>query len=93
MANLHLFANRISMGRLTEISSELAAAEDTFIFIGESTANLIDTELPEIDQEMNALRADCDCRGITDLLGSNVKIIDDADWVSLSAKATKIISW
>ncbi|MCW8876992.1 MAG: DsrH/TusB family sulfur metabolism protein [Kangiellaceae bacterium] len=93
MANLHLFANRMSNQQLREISSVLAEQDDIFIFIGEATTNLIDSELPQIEQTLNALRADCECRGITDLLNSGINLIEDTDWISISAKATKIISW
>ena len=93
MASLHLLADRLPIRRIKEISSLFAAPEDTLIFIGEATTNLIDSGLPEIAQEIHALKNDCDCRGITDLVGSNVNLIDDAEWVTLSAKATKIISW
>lgn len=71
----------------------LCAAGDAIVLIEEGVYTIADSALKEIEQPVYALQADLQARGLSDKVPATVQIINDDEFVALTIKHDKVVSW
>jgi|GEM_PF-2256212 len=97
LTKLHLISDSFDIIHLNKQYSRYVEDGEQLLFIGESVINLLDKQiidrLSELDNKYYALKADCKCRGISELLPAEVEQVTDIKMVELTLNNHKTISW
>ena len=101
MTTLHVISNPVELNTIKRNIKRYANSSDQLLFIGDSVTILLDSEVTEylsqLSYQQYALKADVQCRGISQLLSQRptgkVKQISDQEMVKLTIKHDQSISW
>jgi len=97
MSKLHLISQTLDYDKLQKQLARYVREGDQLLFIADSVAGLLDSRITETLSKFSgqyfALAADCQCRGIEQLLAKSVNQISDQEMVKLTIHNQQIISW
>lgn len=97
MTTLHLISQPLSLLEFKKQIERFLGKKDQLLFIGDSVTSLLDIEIKEMLNNKGvtsyALKADCECRGIIELVTKQVTQINDEAMVNLTLKHQKVFSW
>lgn len=97
MDHLHLISQSIELLELKTNLARFGKAKEPLLFIGDAVNSLLIAEiqqyLSQSDYPCYALKADCQCRGVEQLINTFIIQISDQTMVELTVKSEQIISW
>jgi len=97
MNHLHLISQSIELLELKTNFARFSQAKEPLLFIGDAVNSLLIAEIQQYLSQSGypcyALEADCQCRGIEQLINPFIIQISDQTMVELAIKSEQIISW
>lgn len=97
MAKLHLLAHNYELVEFHRLFARYFQQGDALLFIGDAVTNLLEHSSVDFINQAKiktfALKADCQCRGVSSLIPEAVEQIDDHKMVKLTVEYQPIISW